>query len=276
MKTLTAFLTIFFILCGTLLSQAADTELKIFTIKHGSAEHLYAVVEHLKSEEGKMSVDTNTNSLIVIDRPENLNNIAKVIEQLDVLGKEVEIKVLVLDATETFLNDIGLSHSDIVLPRGNFSAILNLIENSNSANVRSEMTVKTLSNQPAIIQATVEEVFGYAVTRHGTDWTTLSPLTREAGDVLEVTPRVNNDGTIMVTLRPSVSVFEDDTTISEKTILTQVVINNGETVSIGGVDTVKEESGESRVPFLGTRTSKRRSKENRKVIMLLTATVSDQ
>ena len=161
MKPIIIVITVFLLLPCTIFAQSEEMEIKIFTIKYGDADSMYSVVNHLKSSEGKMTVDLNTNSLIVIDYPANLKQIARVISKLDAQPDQIEIKVVITDVTDTFLNEIGMSSSQIIIPSGEFSTILSLIKSSKDSNIRSEMSVRTLNNQPANIQATVEDIFGY-------------------------------------------------------------------------------------------------------------------
>lgn len=274
MKLMTMFITVLFILSGVILCQAEDLELKIFQIKHADARSLYNIVIDLKSDQGKISFDLNNNNLIVFDYPENLKRIAEVIEALDEAEKQVTIEVLVAEVTNTFLNDVGITSSQVIIPEGKFNAILHLINTSNQVSIRSKMMVTTLSNRPATLQVSKDEIFGQEVIWYRDGRYISTPIRKPVGNFLEVLPRVNPDQTITVTLRPSVSTFQqgDFPHIQERSILTQVVINNGDTIAIGGVDS--RTTQEVQRSFFGV-PSRRSWQETRKVMMFLTATIPD-
>jgi len=273
-KKLIVFIAFFFMLTATALSQTTDMETKVLKIKHGNAESLYPIAESLKSKDGKLIVDANTNSLIIVDRPKKIAEITNVMEQLDTAQKQIEIKVVIAETTNELLDEIGMNSGRLVIPSGSFNAVLNALNTDEGTNIRSQMTVKTVSNQPAIIQATVDEIFGTVVTRYDDDMTVVTPLTIQTGDMLEVLPRANNDGTITVTLRPSASKLEESGAVAKKAVLTQVVVKDGDTVAIGGVDRITKSSTRKKIPLLGIPLSKKHSKEDSRVAMFLTAIVS--
>jgi type II secretory pathway component GspD/PulD (secretin) len=248
--------------------QGCEPQLKIFKIEHGSIESLYEVANSLKSESGKVSFDRNSNSLIVFDCPQNIERIAQVIKGIDIQEKQVEIKVLVIEATEKFMEDIGISYGQVIIPQGKFKAIADLIQESKEANTRTSMMVRTLSNSPAVLQVTTDEVIGteFVIFSNGTEITT--PIREPIGSLLEVLPTANNDGTIKVILRPSVSSMEKPFTPSERTIITQVVIDDGDTIAIGGAQTQKEKVKRGLL-------SGKAVKENKRVEMFLTARIVD-
>lgn len=274
-KVIILIIGILFILSTTAFSQTEDMETKVLRIKHSNAESLHPIAEGLKSKGGKLIIDKNTNSLIIVDRPGKVENITNVIMQLDEAQKQVEVKVVIAETTKEFLSGIGLDSGQIIIPSGQFDAVLNLLDEDKDTNIRSQMTVKTVSNQPALIQATVDEIFGTVVTRYDHDMTIVTPLITTTGDMLEVLPRVNNDGTITVALRPSSSSLEEDGTLAKKGVLTQVIVKDGDTVAIGGVDRSAQETTRKTVSFLDMPISKKRTKKNSRVTMFLTATISD-
>ncbi|MGB2599735.1 MAG: secretin N-terminal domain-containing protein [Candidatus Omnitrophota bacterium] len=273
MKKVFVLAIIFFHLVGTVFCQPEDMEVKIFKIKNRRAESLLPVVEHMKSGEGKVTVDSNTDSLIVVDYPQNLTRMAEVLKTLDVPEKQVEIKVLVAEITDAFLGQAGLSFGQSVMTPERFDRMRYLLEKSENSNVRSEMTVLTMSGQPATIKVAQEEIlWGAVVSVPESKTITVAPVAkRSAGKFLEVLPRVNNDGSITVTLRPEVSEFQKDRSIYERSIITQVNVGNGDTIAIGGLEAEKKYTEQTGIPLTGTRVHAG-MKERRKIIMFLTAT----
>lgn len=232
------------------------------------------VANSLLSSQGKLSFDRNSGSLIVIDCPENLARIAGVIKELDVREKQVEIKVLVAETSSAILKDIGLTAGQVIIPQGSFSAIVRSLKASKDTQIRNEMTVRTLSDRPAMLQVTKDEITGTEVAILGGDTVITSLITEPIGNFLEVLPRVNNDNTINLIVRPSVSNIDEHGHPSERTILTQALVNNGDTVAIGGADVQKQETQRNSTLF-GIPLSQRSVTKNRKVAMFLTAKIVD-
>jgi len=271
----TAILTIFFLfLFAIAFCQNTGLELRIFKIKYSSSESLYETLNSLKSEEGRVSFDNNTNSIIVVDYPQNMERISSVIDMLDIRQKQVEIKVMVIESTSESLEQLGISSARAVIPSEAFSAIVNLVKTNKNTEIRTQMSVLTLSNQPARFQDTTDEVIGneVVVTDNGTE--IIQPVREKIGASLEVLPRINDDNTITVILRPAVSALEKEGAPSESAIFTRAVIADGDTLVLGGADTSKEGAQEEEtllaIPFF-----KKSVTEGRKVVMFLTANIVD-
>jgi general secretion pathway protein D len=273
MRKIFTFIIILVLLAGTAYCQPEDMEVEIFKVRNRDAKSLLPAVEHLKSDEGKVTVDNNTDSLIVVDYPQNLRRIAEVLNTLDVPPKQVEIEVIVAEVTDAFLGKAGLSFGQAVMTPEKFDRLKYLLQKREDSSVRSQMSVRTMSGQPAMIQAAQEEIlWGAVVSTPESKTITVAPVaTRSAGKFLEVLPKVNNDGTITVILRPTVSEFQKDRSIYERSIITQVIVNSGETIAIGGLETSRQYTGRRGIPLTGTSVTAR-GEEDRKIMMFLTAT----
>lgn len=256
-------------------SQAQDLEMKIFTIQHTNAQSISSVARSLKSEEGSVTYDPNTNKLIVVDYPQNIQRIESVIGSIDKVQKQVEVQVVVADVTDTLLRDIGLYSGQVIIPRGDFRAVLHLLDTDKSSNIRSQMTVKTLSNQPAQLMVSKDEIIGREITYYKDGTRVTTPIRKPIGDFLEVIPSVNNDGTITVVLRPTVSTFEERRIPYERSIITQVIVNDGDTIAIGGMNSSQQRTENTSVSILGIPLRSETRNEDKKVVMFLTATIVD-
>jgi len=274
MKRTIIFILGFIIFIGALFCRAEDLEMRIFQLKHGNAEVLRSAVANLTSDEGKVTIAPDGNSLIVVDRASDLDRIGKVIEHLDVRQKQVEIKVLIVEVTDTFLGRIGLVSGQAVIPSDKFKEIQYLLQRGEHSSISSEMTVRTLSNKPATIQVAQERIFQQTTILPESGTPVTSYIERSAGNFLEVLPKVNSDGTITVTIRPTLSSFEKMSDVYERSILTQVIVNNGDTIALGGLDTEEERTRQANVPFTDISIPSERL-EKKKIVMFLTPTISD-
>ena len=66
------------------------------------------LVASLLSESGKVTLDLNTNSLIVTDTPEKLRQIAQVIEKIDVPTPQVLLEVYLMEVKKDLISDLGV------------------------------------------------------------------------------------------------------------------------------------------------------------------------
>jgi len=249
--------------------------LRVFGVHHRNAQLLYGVVKDLVSPQGKVSLDMHTNSLVVLDYPENLTRIEKVIATLDVREKNVEIKVTVTESTSNFFDSIGLYGGQVVIPAAKFSAVLAALQTDKASKIRSEMTIKTLSGYPAALAVSRDEVFGQTVTHYMNrrdNLVVISDLRQEMGNFLEVVPTVNNDGTITVIVRTAVSKMEGDSP-HESALLTQVTVANGDTIGLGGMERQASPAYRRKTTVFGIPISQGTVNQSKKVAVFLTTTI---
>ena len=104
---------------------------------------------------------------------------------------------------------------------------------------------------------------------------------RKASLKLEVTPQITPEGNIILDLdvnKDSVGQKTDaGIAIDTKHVKTQVLVENGGTVVIGGIFTLSEDSKETKVPFLGDIPyvgnlfkSRERSSEKKEMLIFIT------
>lgn len=256
-------------------SQQEDLQMKIFKINHANIITIAELADNLKSDAGKVTFDANTNSLIVVDNPVSLMRIESVIQELDVKQKQVEINVIVAEATDSSWQKLGIESASLVIPNADFKAILQLMDSDKNIHKRSNMTVRTLSGQPAQLQVSKDEIIGEEKIIYSSGQEITNTVRRPLGDFLEVLPRVNNDNTILIIIRPLSSNLNKEGDPEEKTVLTQVVINNRDTIMLGGVSKVQVKSESSSLPGLDIPIFKEKGKEDHRVVMFLTTRIID-
>jgi len=251
-------------------------QVKVFTPQHGDARSLYSMLKGLLSPQGKISLDSRTNSVVVIDTPQTIKDLSSVTQQLSsydnpVSEKQVEIKVLIAEVTDAFMNELGISGGSIVIPAGKYQAVLRALNTSRNARISSQTMIRTTSNQPASLQVSADALMGSTIVRYpdGREVTTIDR--EQIGDFLEVLPVVNNNSSITVSVHPSKSSLQNNGTSKTSSLSTQVVINDGDTIAIGGVDTIREETRDEKV--FGIPVSKQSSRKQNKTMMFLTATI---
>jgi len=248
-------------------------KMKIFKVQHAEARSLLDVIDHFKSENGKATYYSETNSLIVVDYPANLSRMEELVNELDVAQKMVEIKVVIAEVSSGLAKDIGLASSGTTFSPGEFGRITSLLRTGTDSNIRTEMSVKTLNNEPARFMVAAEEIFGETSVIYPGGQVITHLERKPVGNILEVVPTVNNNGTITLTLQPSVGKVADDGTISEKSIYTQVIVQDGDTTAIGSHSSMQSEVRRESLPVFGTPSYTTATRESGNTVMFVTARV---
>lgn len=272
----TVFVTILLVLLASLAETQDDLKAKVFEIQYESASDIYKAVVPLKSPEGKVTLISKTHQIIVYDHPENIKLIGEVIAQLDLRKEQVEVHVIVEEVSQEILKRIGLTNGQAVLDPEKFSQIKYLIEKETSSKTRTELMVRTISGEPADIAVAQEKIYGGTLTSSMQRMPVpiiVTTTERDAGNFLEVLPRVNKDGTITVIVRPEVSEFTSDQTIHERSILTKVIVYNGYTIALGGVQSGRVEVEQQGVSETGVSVPTTMTETTVQTVMFLTVFV---
>jgi len=142
----------------------------------------------------------------------------------------------------------------ISLFNSSFSRMLNLeisaLEADGKGRVVSSPRVVTADQTKALIEQGTELPYQVATSSGAT-----SIAFRKANLKLEVTPQITPEGNIILTLDVNKDTVGQATTagfaINTKHVQTEVLVENGGTVVIGGIFELTESNDESRVPVLG-------------------------
>ena len=170
-----------------------------------------------------------------------------------------------------------------------FSVLFNALMTSSEARSLGKPKVITINNNPAVITSSREAAIS-TVTRNdgagstGTS-TTQGVERRRVGLTLTVTPQVNKEGFVTLTVAPSYSdlvaseLAESYDTVT-RALSTQVRVRSGQTVVLGGLLQSTEKENVQKVPLLGQIpivgwlfTHKQKSKSTTDLIIFLTPTV---
>jgi type IV pilus assembly protein PilQ len=251
-------------------------------IHYAKAQELAQLIKSkessLLSERGQVSVDVRTNTLILQDLPEHLAAIYQLIEKLDIPVQQVMIEARIVNAKHSFTRDLGINFdiaggadSDLSfqydLPQTN-SDDLGMAVAKLSGNILIDLEISAAESEdktkviasPRLITANQSE----AVIRQGkqiaVEESTSSGATsvsfRDAVLELGVIPHITPDDRIILQLNVKQDVLGHFTengqpTIDTKSITTQVLVDDGATIVLGGIYSRTESDGVNRVPFLG-------------------------
>jgi type IV pilus assembly protein PilQ len=98
--------------------ESLDTEaaeLRIYTLNYAKAEDIKKTVDGVLTKQGKVQVDTRSNTLVLSDTPSNLSKIIPLIQSLDTQTPQVLIEAKFVETTKNPKKDLGINWSGTLL-----------------------------------------------------------------------------------------------------------------------------------------------------------------
>jgi len=172
------------------------------------------------------------------------------------------------------------------------SDIVEAIAEQGDVKILSNPTLSTLNNQKAMIRVGDQDVFFIvgAVATESTVTQTIQPVTIDIGIILDVTPQISEDGTILMSIHPSITHKTGEKTspdgkstfslLSVRETDTTVRVRDGQTIIIAGLMAERKENTSIGVPGLkslpllgGLFKYKSENKRNAELVIMITPTV---
>jgi type IV pilus assembly protein PilQ len=242
----------------------------------------------LLGAQGSVFAETRTNQVFVTDTPDKLQQVARLIEALDIPVRQVLIEARMVEADEAFGHDLavrlgvqmadaarvgsingrpvrgqvglqtgtsvdGVAEFSLALLNPALTPLLNLEITANETQRR----IKTLSSPRVVTadqqQATIEDGRKFPFLRRDADGNS-TVVFIDASLKLVVKPHITPDGDVLMQLEvknDSPIVFNDQTAIQTKSVSTQVLVENGGTVVIGGIFSHEDLNSRTQTPGLG-------------------------
>ncbi|MPL91490.1 hypothetical protein SDC9_37561 [bioreactor metagenome] len=249
-----------------------------------------------KSTKPFVSLDFESNSLVVMASKDELKQIKDLIQELDKEKAQVYVQAKIIEVNNELVNKIGISYgiistsarsdginaissnlnggsnaikeavdtlgikvSDINIKSGlALGASLNLLQQNGALDIVSEPSILAIDNKESSIY--VGEKISVEISSTLTDGG-LQRTNYEREDIgltLKVKPRISSDTKLTLEINTllegikstSVSAGQNPDTL-KKEIKTAAILNNGESVIIGGLIENKNETIEQKVPVLG-------------------------
>lgn len=233
---------------------------------------------------GKVQVqaEPNTNSLIITAPPAIMLSLKEVIKQLDVRPAQVLVEAIIVEISEKRLQQLGIEWGTRSLPgtapagdnfsnltgglgigfinSGNIRALVSALATDTSSNILATPSLVVLDNQKADIK-----VGKQVPTQTGSLANTASSgsvlNTTDYKDVvleLQVTPQINLGDAIRLAIQQGNDTVADQTGVASNPVFntaqikTQVMVNNGQILVLGGLINNDFEQARSRVPILSS------------------------
>lgn len=242
------------------------------------------------NDKALFSLDAESNSIVLMGTIDELSYIESLIIELDKEKAQVYVQAKIIEVNDDLINQIGVSYgifgasaSNNVLSSFSSSlnkgeipslsieglkipdltsglalgASLNLLKQNGALDIVSEPSILAINNKESSIY--VGETISIKVSSSVTDGgTTKENYEREdVGLTLKVKPRISNDTKVTLEIETILEGVKTTQTISgnadtsKKQIKTTAILNNGESVIIGGLIENKVESTKQKVPILG-------------------------
>ncbi|MCB1648376.1 MAG: type II secretion system secretin GspD [Pseudomonadales bacterium] len=275
-----------------------------------------AGAEQAVSANLKVSIvaDEATNSLLIRANPRDYRQLLSTISQLDSVPLQVMINAVIAQISLTDETRFGVDWSRVAdnaatnaistttstgfLPNGGLDgllftksfldgaarveATLEAIASNNDVRLLARPSLTVVNNMEGEIQigSEVPVQSGSTTTQSG-DNIISSIQYRPTGIELYITPRINNDGVVNLTIRQVLSSIQESTGVANNPIFenqeisTTVVVRDGENVVLGGLiqnadtNTNSGVPGLNRVPVLGSLFSYRQDTTERKELFIV-------
>jgi type II secretory pathway component HofQ len=271
--------------------EEALTDLKREVIKcnNSKAQEMQTSVQSLLSTRGKITVVERNNALIIYDTPDNIAQIRKTIQDLDVETDQVFISCKIIEVSSGVLNDLGIGWGYFdnlggtgvsathmpgftvpgelerltygILSQDKLSASLSLLFQKTKAEIVAQPQITTLDNKEATIflgsQIPIQTMTTAGSATPTAQYVGVAPTITmvDAGTNLIVTPHVTSDKRIMLALSSTKSSYTLTGTgtnpiINKQSAQTNVVVSDGETVVIAGLTSNETQNTEEGIPVL--------------------------
>lgn len=293
------------------IQELAPLRTEFIQVRYANASQIVALFRaagdgegRLLSDRGSVIVDDRTNAIILTDTSERLSDIRRVLQQLDIPVRQVQIEARIVTANTNFTESLGIrwgggfrdniggnnfvsiggrqeslstirgsgptgvSFPDaqvVNLPVGGATTTfavgltgsdylldleLSALATDGQAEVVARPKVITADKQTATVASGVEIPFQEASASGAT-----ATQFKEAVLSLEVTPQITPDDRIIMDLsvnQDSVGqVFGGIPSINTNSIATQVLVDNGQTLVLGGIFQTSTSRATDKTPFLG-------------------------
>ena len=278
---------------------------ELVQINYAKATELADIIKSdkntLLSTRGNITVDQRTNTLLVRDTLEHIDEIRKLITSLDIPIRQVLIESRIVIAEESFTRELGASMSGASnstgigqslvaadtslapgatltrsLPNnsasffsnggGFFQGVLGMSSRLLEFELKAKQTegIVEVVSSPRVItsnqrKARIEDGQEIPFLSGQTSTTGTTTTFKKAVMSLEVTPQITPDDRVILDIKvtkdtPSLVDSGNNSTsiaINTKEVETQVLVNNGETVVLGGIYIEEHNTSESKIPLLG-------------------------
>ena len=249
-------------------------ETRLYALSYAKAKDANTNIADFKTKRGKSSVDLRTNTLVVTDIPETLERVARYVKKIDRQTAQILIEGRVVEAKKSVVEQlnvnwgfgitggalsgsrINIGSTSTIANNGIYSgrlggwgairAVLAAQEDENNVRTIASPRILALDNESAEIQ----QGDSFPIATAGSATTAGGITYVDATLHLQVTPQVTSDGFVLMKID-----LKRDTPdgnqgrIAKRQAKTQVLVESGKTVVLGGIYTSDNNSSVSGLPW---------------------------
>lgn len=260
----------------------SDATVRTFKINHADPEELLETVQGFLSESGTALIAPNK-SIAINDTTYRCDLVAELIHSLDVPRKQVLINTHIINVNRNDNMNIGVGFDTMPFSLFGLEAVgagfaqyfadaaldgtglfagtiqndsrvfVEALDEREDVDILAAPQILALDGEVARLQ--VGDRLGFRITTTTETSSLQSVEFLEVGTVLEVTPHISDDGLIRMEINPKVSngVVSAQGLPTESTteVSTQMIVNDGSTIVIGGLLNATKGRIRSQIPIIG-------------------------
>jgi len=243
--------------------------------------------QRILSKRGSVLADLRTNMIFVQDTPNHLEDVRKLVKQVDIPVRQVMIEARFIEAGDTFSRTLGgkinasgpinrppnssaaTATGNVNLPgasAGTGGLLVSLFGAGDTQTLSMEINASDVDGKtkniasPRVVtgdksEATIESGVEIPYQQGGTATTAVTVAFKKAVLSLKVTPQITPDDRVNMKVAVSQDVvgtiYSGVPSINTKQVSTQVLVDNGGTVVIGGIYTQDDADTKQQVPLFG-------------------------
>ena len=274
-------------------SRVLPTITRVFVLQYGEVETIHAEVSALLTKDaGSVRMDARTKTLIVTDLPHTMEKVENLVAYFDRRPRQVfiEAKIIEVALDDTFSLGINWEHLfssldpdfsirtisqpggpyspsgsiayNTVGADGDLSVVLQALKTVGETRILSNPQIAVMDGKDAMIEVVEDQPYKEVQLESGTtNVTGVTYLFKKVGVLLAVTPRINDEDFISISLKPEISSIsqwydgapQEGTPVVRKAYAeTTVMVKNGVTIIIGGMIKDRSDTNTRKIPLLGS------------------------
>jgi type IV pilus assembly protein PilQ len=252
---------------------------RIWQVRYAKADDIAHLLENgsntLLSKRGHVRVDTRTNMLYLQDTPDRLGQIQRLVARIDIPIKQILIEAHLASIDSDYEQNLGINfavqnasttqvatlptfaktHYSLLVAKLADGSLLDMqltaLENQGHGELISSPRLFTSNQQTATIESGEEIPYQEESLSGGT-----AVAFKKAVLGLKVTPQILPGNKVLLQLqvnqdRPSKLMVQGVPAINTRQMSTNVLLQNGQTVVLGGIYESNNEHAKQMIPFLG-------------------------
>jgi len=257
-----------------------------FTIGHDAAGRVIGV--HDLTGQVTAIADPNTNSVIVVTQPDNVDLIKDLLDQLDQIPQQVMIQTVIVEASldkakqfglewtfaqnkafgtngaqGTLTQGFGLQNAspplqgfNYALTDGDLTAFFNMLETDTKFQVLSTPRIFTTNNMEAQINISQSIPYIVSTIENENGTTSFNYAFQDVGIVLTVTPHITSNGYVSMDVTQTANDLQGYTSfnapiVNQREAETTISAKDGQTIILGGMINTQITSTVNKLPLLG-------------------------